>query len=208
MTKKIATDAVVFAAADTLLAEGREPTILLLQERTGGSYTTVQKALERWSEARAAQPPAPPEIAARGEQFVRALWAAARQQANEAAEEARRAARAQLEPVASELSHAQDHIGQLEQACAQLQRQLAEALANVDRERAHAQAQTERLERAEAQVSQCMQALEQGRAEVQQHLVRAATLEGRCAALDKQLAQVLRRTPPVPAPAANQASSA
>lgn len=206
MAKKKATDEVVSAAADTLLAEGQEPTILLLQERTGGSYTTVQKALERWSEARAAQPPAPPEITARGEQFVRSLWAAARQQANAAAEEARLAARAQLDAAASELVHAQGHIEQLEQECAQLERQLAEALATIERERAHAQTQTQRLERAEAQASQCIEAAEQARDEAQQHLVRAATLEGRCAALDQQLAQVLRQVRPAPAPVASQAS--
>lgn len=44
MTKPIATDPIVFAAADALYAQGVELTVLLVREQTKGSYTTVQNA--------------------------------------------------------------------------------------------------------------------------------------------------------------------
>ena len=57
MTRKKATDRVVFAAADDLLAEGHQPIITAGRERTLGSYATVQEALGRWSRSQTNWPP-------------------------------------------------------------------------------------------------------------------------------------------------------
>ena len=73
MAEKKATDERVFAEADALLAEGQKPTVPKIRERTGGSYTTVQEALKRWEEARAAarKNPLPPRSPIRLTRFCK-----------------------------------------------------------------------------------------------------------------------------------------
>lgn len=52
MAKTVATLEAVISAADALVASGVEPTLTLVQERTGGSYTTVKRHLEAWKAKR------------------------------------------------------------------------------------------------------------------------------------------------------------
>jgi len=49
MAKQVATKEVVFAAADAFATRGIDPTTVLVQERTGGSYTTVKRLLDEWN---------------------------------------------------------------------------------------------------------------------------------------------------------------
>jgi hypothetical protein len=138
MTHKKATDQAVFAAAEDLLTQGLEPTLKLLQERTSGSYTTVQNALARWKEACAAeqqQEPAPPEVTAKAGQFARLVWHLAKQQADLSVQEVRRGANLAAQAARDELAHAQEQIRNLEQERSGLFRQQEDARAAVERER-------------------------------------------------------------------------
>ena len=111
---------------------------------------------------------------------------------NPECEERKRRAQATCDDIDRDLRERQERA----ERDAQQQERAAEEQA--ERERAQAEAQAQRLERMEAQASQCMESLEQARAAAQDQLVRAASLEGRCAALDKQLAQVLQRVGAAP----------
>lgn len=78
MAKQVATREVVFAAADAIAAQGAEPTTVLVQARTGGSYTTVKRLLDDWTDKRNAAINAvevPPEIEGRASSFMRELYA-------------------------------------------------------------------------------------------------------------------------------------
>lgn len=126
--KKIATEAAVFAAADALVAEGLEPGMTNVQERTGGSYTTVKRHLEAWMTKRKNDLEAvevPAEIEAQGREFVKALFAHASRAAQAtvagplaAAEDARNQAVAKLAAAESEVVRLegveQEQAGQIE----------------------------------------------------------------------------------------------
>ncbi|RTL38356.1 MAG: hypothetical protein EKK53_19415, partial [Burkholderiales bacterium] len=91
MARQLATPEAVFAAADALVAEGiAEPSVKQVQERTGGSYSTVKPLLEGWAAKRRSEASTvvlPPEIEARGREFVQGLYAHAVRAANAAVAE-------------------------------------------------------------------------------------------------------------------------
>src|SRR6185295_15875411 len=94
MAKTLVTQEAVFAAADALLAGGKEPGIIAVQERIGGgSYSTVKRHLDDWKAQRqATQQRAmdlPEEIVTRGNEFIRSLWAMASEQAEQRLAQAR-----------------------------------------------------------------------------------------------------------------------
>ncbi|MBA2962119.1 MULTISPECIES: DNA-binding protein [Ramlibacter] len=206
--KKLATKEAVFAACDELHAQGVEPTLRRLQARTGGSYSSIGPELEKWNEERNAAPP-PPEIAARTDRFARVLWRAAKEEADRQVQQLRQAAQTQVQKATSELTFAQEHIGQLERQGEQLQQQLTIALQTIERERSHGHFLTQRLDRLEAQNSQVTQALELARTQAQEQLARAATLEGQCESLRQQLLDAMARlqgTQPAPKQRRNAAT--
>lgn len=80
MARPVATHEAVFAAADAIAASGVEPTLTLVQERTGGSYTTVKRHLEAWRAKReddAAAVDVPAGVLTRGSNLARDLYAQA-----------------------------------------------------------------------------------------------------------------------------------
>jgi chromosome segregation ATPase len=79
MMKAVATKEAVYKAADEIAAEGREPGQIEVQQRTGGSYTTVQKHLAAWAQERAAtaQVEVPADVSAVAERAVRDIYSAA-----------------------------------------------------------------------------------------------------------------------------------
>src|SRR4051812_45508923 len=99
MAKALVTEEAVFAAADALLADDQQPSIIAVQERIGGgSYSTVKRYLDAWKAQRQAveQQAAdlPQEIATHGSAFIGSLWARAatlaEQRLAQAREEAQR----------------------------------------------------------------------------------------------------------------------
>ena len=81
MARAIVTDEAVVAAAERLVADGEEPSIIRVQELVGGgSYSTVKRYLDAWKVQRqvpATSVQAPREIMERAAEFGRLLWQAA-----------------------------------------------------------------------------------------------------------------------------------
>ena len=117
MAKPAATQEAVFAAADALVAEGKEPSMTLVQERTGCSYTTVKRHLEAWEAKRKGEIAAvdlPADIEARGREFVQALYAHALRDAKAAVAEPLALAEAARDKAESERADAEAEVARLE----------------------------------------------------------------------------------------------
>lgn len=117
MAKQVATEEAVFTAADALVAEGKEPSLKVVQERTGGSYTTVKRHLEAWEAKRKGEIAAvdlPADIEARGREFVQALYAHALRDAKAAVAEPLALAEAARDKAESERADAEAEVARLE----------------------------------------------------------------------------------------------
>lgn len=117
MAKQVATEEAVFAAADALVAEGKEPSLKVVQERTGGSYTTVKRHLEAWEAKRKGEIAAvdlPADIEVRGRDFVQALYAHALRDAKAAVAEPLALAEAARDKAESERADAEAEVARLE----------------------------------------------------------------------------------------------
>ena len=144
MARAIVTPEAVAEAAQALLASGQEPTVILIQERTGGSFTTVKRHLDAWKTAQAAPQVAVPEaITAAGEELLRHVWQAAAKQIAQAQAEAEETAQAQIGAIRAQLAEAETAIARLEQ-------QLDEAEARRQKAETFGEEQRQRAERAEA----------------------------------------------------------
>ncbi|HEU4329414.1 MAG TPA: DNA-binding protein [Roseiflexaceae bacterium] len=133
MAARIVTQEAVDRAADELVAAGQVPTLTVVQERTGGSYTTVKRHLEVWQARRKAAPPVvepPAEVLSEAQRLASLLWQVAAAQADQ------RVAEIQAE---AERAVEEARVGQreAEAAIARLERELEDA--------AEAQAAAERL---------------------------------------------------------------
>jgi tripartite-type tricarboxylate transporter receptor subunit TctC len=86
MPKQIATYDAVAQAAEALLTENQDPTLIAIQERIGGSFSTIKRHLDVWAAKRqsiqAIQ--VPPSLAEQGIVLVRDIWRAAEAQAHQA----------------------------------------------------------------------------------------------------------------------------
>lgn len=98
----------IFAAADTLAAEGTQPTAKLVRDRTGGSFSTITPHLAAWKDERGgrgvANIPDMPESVANANW---AVWAAAWKAAQEAIKTERdglTAARREMEKERAEMA--------------------------------------------------------------------------------------------------------
>ncbi|WP_298595077.1 DNA-binding protein [uncultured Zoogloea sp.] len=117
MAKQVATEEAVFTAADALVAEGKEPSLKVVQERTGGSYTTVKRHLEAWEAKRKGEIAAvdlPADIEARGREFVQALYAHALRDAKAAVAEPLALAEAARDKAESGRADAEAEVARLE----------------------------------------------------------------------------------------------
>ena len=117
MAKQVATEEAVFAAADALVAEGKEPSLKVVQERTGGSYTTVKRHLEAWEAKRKGEIAAvdlPADIESRGRDFVQTLYAHALRDAKAAVAEPLALAEAARDKADSERADAEAEVARLE----------------------------------------------------------------------------------------------
>lgn len=117
MARQVATQETVYAAADALVAEGRDASLTLVQERTGGSYTTVKRYLEAWEEKRkrdVAAVAVPAAIEARGREFVQGLYAQVLHAANAAVAEPLALAETAREKAEARLAGAESEVARLE----------------------------------------------------------------------------------------------
>lgn len=120
MAETIATEEVVFAAATAMWAQGQKPTIRLLQQKTGGSYTTIKRHLDAWTleqEMKAQEAFAAPEaVLDKGHELARSLWALARNESQKEVQLAKDQAQTEIASLSQELEFAQGAIGRMEEA--------------------------------------------------------------------------------------------
>jgi DNA repair exonuclease SbcCD ATPase subunit len=134
VAKAIATEHTVFEAADALMALGSEPSVINVQARVGGSFTTVKRFLGLWQERRvasASMPLVPSELEAQGSEWLRSLWATASALAARDAQNVRDQARDEVGQVRSELSEATAEVQRLESIEGALNEALEKTQASV-----------------------------------------------------------------------------
>lgn len=200
MTRSIATEASVWAAADALAAEGIEPTLDgVLARLGGGSRTTVARHLRTWFTRRdeLALVVVPDEVAARGDTFIRELFASAQRLAHEAVAEPLRRAEAALRTATAHLKVADAEATRLEKVeqdqLGELSRQAERIRAlevGIAAQQATAQERTLANGRLEDQLRQVQQALSERTQEVAALRATAATaetLEGRLETLQRSV---------------------
>ena len=117
MARQVATQEVVFSVAEALVSEGIEPSLTVVQGRTGGSYTTVKRHLEMWEAKRKVEIAAvdlSADIESRGREFVQALYAHALRDAKAAVAEPLALAEAARVKAESERADAEAEVARLE----------------------------------------------------------------------------------------------
>ncbi|MFC6281161.1 DNA-binding protein [Polaromonas aquatica] len=120
MARPLATKEIVFEAADALLADGTEPSILTVQAKIGGgSYTTIKRHLDDWTAknviAAQAAVETPGFVLEKSAELGRTLWAMAIREANKETQAAKDAAEDKVASIGKELAFAQSEIRRMEE---------------------------------------------------------------------------------------------
>lgn len=199
MARQIVTQNAVTEAAEALIAEGAEPSIVAVQSRIGGgSYSTVKRFLDVWKQQRAeaatAAPDTPAEVQVRGQEFVRAVWALAAREAQREAQQAKDEAYAEVAAVRGELTEASTEIARLEgveaeQAAAIEQRQTK--LREVELALTEAQTQARRVPELEQTLATVRAELDAARKDASDKAVQVGKLSGELEALRAQAAELM-----------------
>ncbi|MBB0025518.1 DNA-binding protein [Ralstonia pickettii] len=197
MSKRIVTEMAVHEAADALHSAGTAPTTIKVQERTGGSFTTVHRYLKTWEEARArdaaAAPDTPTTLTARAEGFIRALWIEAIAIAREEVRRVKEQAGQEATRMAAELAEAQEIVERLEAVEANQARQLADqdaALRKNEQELVEATVLARQLPELHRALNGVRVELEAARHEVMLRAVDIGKLEGEAEALREQVKEL------------------
>ena len=197
MVRQIVTQEAVNQAANALVLEGIEPSILNIQSRIGaGSYTTVKKYLDAWklAQAQANNTEPPDEVKAKGAEFTRSMWALAVQEAQQEVQAIKAESREQVVSAQNELAAAMSEVARLEQIEAQqseaIERQQTR-LREAELALAEARAQAQRVPELEQTITQVRAELDTARHEVTQKSVEAGRLSGESEALRAQVRELL-----------------
>lgn len=199
MAKPIVTQELVNDAAEALTAEGTEPSIKNVQARIGGgSYTTVKKCLDTWhqqqKEAAATAPEQPPEVEAKGREFIRALWTLAASQAHHETRVAKDEAARQMSTLHQELSEARNEIARLEAVETEqtaLIEQTQIRLREAELQLAEAKTQANRMAELEQALADTRAELNSTRREAKVKAVEAGKLTGEVETLRAQVGELM-----------------
>ena len=199
MARQIVTQQAVTEAAEALIVEGAEPSIVAVQARIGGgSYSTVKKFLDVWKQQRAeaatAAPETPAEVQAKGQEFARIVWALASREAQAEAQQAKDEAQAEVAAVRVELAEANNEIARLEgveSAQAETIDQQAAKLREVELALAEAQTQARRVPELEKSLADLRAELDASRKEATDKAVEAGRLAGEAEALRAQVRELM-----------------
>lgn len=199
MARQIVTQQAVTEAAEALIVEGAEPSIVAVQARIGGgSYSTVKKFLDVWRQQRAeaatAAPDTPAEVQAKGQEFARAVWALASREAQAEAQQAKDEAHAEVAAVRVELADANNEIARLEgveAAQAETIELQAAKLREVELALAEAQTQARRVGELEKSLADLRAELDASRKEATDKAVEAGRLAGEAEALRAQVRELM-----------------
>lgn len=117
MQQKV-TQSSIDAAADAVVTAGGKPTFRLIQQRVGGSFTTIKPMLADWEARRVSGEVIPVDVPdallAKGADLVRVIFAEVAQQARVEADAVRKDAVVQIATMKGELSEATEEIVRLE----------------------------------------------------------------------------------------------
>ena len=199
MARQIVTQQAVTEAAEALIVEGAEPSIVAVQARIGGgSYSTVKKFLDVWKQERAeaatAAPETPAEVQAKGQEFARIVWALASREAQAEAQQAKDEAQAEVAAVRVELAEANNEIARLEgveAAQAETIDQQAAKLREVELALAEAQTQARRVAELEKSLADLRAELDASRKDATDKAVEAGRLAGEGEALRAQVRELM-----------------
>ncbi len=199
MARQIVTQQAVTEAAEALIVEGAEPSIVAVQARIGGgSYSTVKKFLDVWKQQRAeaatAAPETPAEVQAKGQEFARIVWALASREAQAEAQQAKDEAQAAVAAVRVELAEATNEIARLEgveTAQAATIDQQAAKLREVELALAEAQTQARRVAELEKSLADLRAELDASRKDATDKAVEAGRLAGEGEALRAQVRELM-----------------
>jgi len=199
MARQIVTQQAVTEAAEALIVEGAEPSIVAVQARIGGgSYSTVKKFLDVWRQQRAeaatAAPDTPAEVQAKGQEFARIVWALASREAQAEAQQAKDEAQAEVAAVRGELAEATNEIARLEgveaSQAATIDQQAAK-LREVELALAEAQTQARRVPELEKSLADLRAELDASRKDATDKAVEAGRLAGEAEALRAQVRELM-----------------
>lgn len=199
MARQIVTQQAVTEAAEALIVEGAEPSIVAVQARIGGgSYSTVKKCLDVWKQQRAeaatAAPDTPAEVQAKGQEFARIVWALASREAQAEAQQAKDEAQAEVAAVRGELAEATNEIARLEgveaSQAATIDQQAAK-LREVELALAEAQTQARRVGELEKSLADLRAELDASRKDATDKAVEAGRLAGEAEALRAQVRELM-----------------
>ncbi len=198
MTRSIVSLQAVTEAANDLVAQGLEPTLVLVQSRIGGSYTTVKRHLDAWklarTQANAADTNTPAAILAKGQELARAVWLLADRTAQSDVQLVKEEARAEVAVVLSELAGATQEIARLEAVEAD-QAATVEAqqvkVRELELSLAQAQALASRVPELERALAQVQVELDAARRQATDRAVEAGRLAGEAEALRGQVRELM-----------------
>ena len=114
MGRKGVTKEQVFEMAAALQDEGIAPTVKAIQERTGGSYSTITPHLAEWRKERAGPPADIPSIPDKVQAAFQQIWATAARAAQNEVETQKQALDAMRREMASERTELTVEIARLE----------------------------------------------------------------------------------------------
>lgn len=206
MARQIVTQQAVTEVADALVEEGLDPSIMAVQSRIGGgSYSTVKRYLDVWKQERAmvssGTVDAPAAIQAKGQEFVKAVWALAAREAQREVQAMKDQAKAEVAAVRADLVGATTEIARLEsvestQAATIEAQQLT--LREVELSLAEAQAQARRVPELEQTLTQLRLDLEVSRKEATDKAVEVGRLAGEADAMRAQVRDLMAAIKPQP----------
>jgi len=196
MPPALATREAVFKTADELMTQGQKPGPNIVQQRTGGSFTTVSRLLKEWEAERQVTQPVldlPPALVAHATELARTLWTTAHADAQRMVQQLRAESEQTLASARAELADALAAIERLEGERAERDSTIAN-LQQTEATLRAALAEAEAQQRvAEARTTEVQAALERAAAEGRQSQERQAEQLHRLGELGGELAAVRRQ---------------
>jgi len=198
--QQIVTQSAVDEAADSITAVGGKPSFRLIQQKVGGSFTTLKPMLADWEARRKkGESPVveiPDALLARGADLVRVIYSELAQQTRIESEAVRKDAEARVDAMKSELSEATEEIARLEARDVARTEELAvlnEANRALELKIVRLEERAEHAMRMEAELREARVTLakdEQRIIDLQSQLAKAENFQQQLASLEERLSVV------------------
>lgn len=198
--QQVVTQQAVDAAADAILSAGGKPTFRLIQQRVGGSFTTIKPMLADWEARREkgedAAVEVPDTLLARGADLVRTIYAEVAQQARVESEAVRKDAEVRMSAMKGELSEATEEIARLEalgSSRAEELETLREANRALELQAGRLEERAEQATRLEVELRDLRVALakaEQQALDLQDQLAKAGDVQQQLANIERRFAAI------------------